>query len=234
MIGILTRATLLARSGLADDQAVMDWAWKTETLDLVQLAIVHTAVESYFEVTGPDQINPIIFYMNQESGRGFSSANDLTVSSYVIPDVPGPLGSPALSTQFPLSWASAGSDKTPSEVAAVTSWRADYAGVLERNPDGTRPRARRRARNYLPWLMVFRAADATASGVRPALTFQQDLGHALVNLRTAADAVGHPLAVWSRVDWQTRIAVEAWADNAFDTIRSRGVDPTSRQLFVFP
>lgn len=115
-----------------------------------------------------------------------------------------------------------GTSQLPFEVQICLSYRAAY--------QSGDPRGRFRGRQYLGPLRVASMTNVTASGSgpRPSETLIDnvlDFGEAL------ATPVGSEPIVWvmySPTDNEPRLIVETWCDNAPDTMRSRGVQVTTR------
>lgn len=103
----------------------------------------------------------------------------------------------------------------PPEVALCIS----YQGV---KVSGT-PQRRRRGRMYVG---PMNAANFT-NGV-PSTTLIDSLGDAFQTFKWSMDDSSMPFVVWSRLDEGAVSLVEAWIDNAADTMRSRGFQPTTR------
>ena len=130
------------------------------------------------------------------------------------------LGSPDFVSTHDLPAASG--SPAPEEVAAVLSFKADTAGLLEVS-GATRPKSRRRGRLYLGPLNTGTFATAGA-GVFLALAFQGTILGAAENFLAQVPE----WSVWSRADAAVHPVVDGWLDNAFDTQRRRGVRANGR------
>lgn len=108
----------------------------------------------------------------------------------------------------------------PAEVALCVSFRGPLVSGV--------PAARRRGRVFIGPLAVS-AADTQSSGpTRPSTPAIQIALASMRALMDATDAVAD-FGVWSRTGaGGFTTAVHAWVDNAFDTMRSRGPDPSLR------
>lgn len=128
---------------------------------------------------------------------------------------------PYYEAAFNLTSAPSGSG-LPTEVALVLS----FQGL--RIP-GT-PQARRRGRIYIGTLKA-----TVNSNQRPLLAAREDLRDAALELYTDIGAVfgGATWAVWSPSDGAAVQLNDCWVDDAFDTQRSRGQEPTTRTTGVF-
>lgn len=109
----------------------------------------------------------------------------------------------------------------PSEVAMCLSWNAARTA-------GT-PVGRTRGRIYLgPLVLGATQTTVIAGDIRPDTAAMTTLASAGLSLLTPG-GVGDPvLVIYSRTDGQARPVVSCYVDNAFDTQRPRGADPTSR------
>lgn len=108
--------------------------------------------------------------------------------------------------------------RLPSEVALVASFQGDKTAGL--------PQARRRGRIYFGPLDASLNTDG-----RPTTATCTTLGtqvQTLCNDVIALPTTGAYLGVWSEVDQSITPVSNGWVDNAFDTQRRRGEDPTLR------
>jgi hypothetical protein len=120
-----------------------------------------------------------------------------------------------------------GTDGLPAECAAALSFHGTYGTAAEFAP-GARPRARHRGRVYIGPLISTIVDEDDNNAPRAAGFFRQDLcdaGEALIG----AD---QGWVVWSRTNAAVYPVVGGWVDDAFDTIRGRGPDPTTRTTFL--
>lgn len=160
------------------------------------------------------------------------TANRSTTRVYEIPAVPGPLGSPVAAQSFTLGPAAGAATALPSEVACVltleAAGRAD--APVEIQGGAVRPKQRFTGRLFIGPLNS--AAVTIVGGVaRPANVFQDLMIEAFRALDDdiRAEHPTHDLAVWSRSDDLVRPVAHVSVDNAFDTQRRRGEDPTARR-----
>lgn len=84
-------------------------------------------------------------------------------------------------------------------------------------------RPRQRGRLYVPCALT----NITATAARPVAGEQQKVAD-LVPILAGLGGLDVDWIVWSQVDHQARKVTNWWVDNAWDTMRSRGVAPTSR------
>jgi hypothetical protein len=102
-------------------------------------------------------------------------------------------------------------------VAIALSYRATPSAGL--NP------ARRRGRIYIGPLVTTASSGVPA---RPNAGSRAVFVERFVNLRTSLLAVGYELGVYSSTDNAFHGIDQVWCDDAFDTMRSRGVRATGR------
>lgn len=126
---------------------------------------------------------------------------------------------PFIETSFNLTTAPSG-DPAPSEVALCLSFQGSRASGF--------PQARRRGRVFIGPLLL-----NTSSVGRPTTTIVTALAGAGDALKTSVDAITGDVAwaVWSQVDQAAVPVTDGWVDNAFDTVRRRGIRPNSRTTF---
>lgn len=151
-----------------------------------------------------------------------------TLRWYNVPAVRGPLGSPVASRTFGFT-AATGANGLPAEVACCMSYQRTYGTDVEFN-GSMRPRARDRGRIFLgPLSYEALTQDGTTKELYIASTMQ-------TVVTKAAQKFLHddPLAnSWSWIhfsptEWTWDAVTKVWCDNAFDTQRRRGVDPTTK------
>ena len=114
-----------------------------------------------------------------------------------------------------------GTDGMPSEVALCMSFQGEKVPGF--------PQRRRRGRIY------FGPIVSTASaGGRPTTAIITALANAGAALGAALPTSTNPgqLSVWSTSDAAAVEVTNGWVDNAFDTQRRRGIDPTTRTTFL--
>lgn len=122
-------------------------------------------------------------------------------------------------TAFTLASAQGGTGSTtplPGEVACVISLRS------------TENSARARGRLYIGPLHLLCQDVGTSNDSRPIMGFRTALKSAAETLANGAVAAGCSWQILSRADGDTKEIVGGFIDDAWDTQRRRGVDPTSR------
>ncbi len=128
--------------------------------------------------------------------------------------------------------ASLGGLSMPAEVSIVLSFKADYAGLPERGPNKTRPRATRRNRLFLgPWTSFAFQNDVNTG--KSVVKAQPTIVGAAERLM-AAGAGALDIVQWATYSQKLHDAfrvVGGWVDNAPDTQRRRGEDATARSNF---
>lgn len=164
-------------------------------------------------------------------------ASAATVTAYSTLDLTGatPMGSPIDTRSFTVPAAVAGTP-LPEEVATVISYHGDLDGVpvTQANPAPPpaviRPAQRRRGRMYVGPLQIQTGAEA-GNILRPASNYRTD--SVLAFSRMAESINTHAsvyFGVWSKSDAEVWQAVSCYMDDAWDTQRRRGVDPTTRTV----
>lgn len=107
--------------------------------------------------------------------------------------------------------------------AAVTGLPRETACCLSFYSGRNVPRMR--GRLYLPICLL----GVGISANRPSSTIQTKVA-ALVPILTGLGGVDVDWCVWSQVDHQTRPVTNWYVDDEFDTVRSRGLRPTTRMV----
>lgn len=110
----------------------------------------------------------------------------------------------------------------PNEVAVCLSFRKTPAS-------GENPR-RRRGRIYLGPFSSRILDDAAGNQARPLAAWRTATAAAASTLKLAGNADSY-WSVWSETDGANYKVENGWVDNAFDTQRRRGINPTVRTLF---
>jgi hypothetical protein len=173
------------------------------------------AFRNFYTVPGAGRANSIGKYISNEMSRFIGSSK---VELYDLEDALPRL--PYFTLPFALPSALSATD-FPGEVAIVCSWTtADDPAV---------PVRRRRGRTFIGPLIA--AAGALDAGIlRPGLALRQDIAASAFAL---LDSVTEGLVVYSRTSTPDVVTdiTGGYVDNAFDTMRSRGADVTSRTAF---
>jgi len=210
-IGYKNVAILNKLSGLPVDQVVNDWYTNT-VLDVVG---VYNAL--------------LTFYQGLYTNFSQSMGGNLTVNQYAIPNTPPAPGigfGPPIGTHTGFIGAP-GTAGLPAQVAAVLSFHADFTGVPEHGPAGTRPRATRRGRVYLGELSTVVLQSETTGGkeIEFTDTFLGQLASAASTLK-GTPSLGW--SVFSKKNWALYPVVGGWVDDSPDTTRRRKVQADSR------
>lgn len=168
-------------------------------------------------------------YLSANLSNGSTAWN---VSMWQIPiSGQGPLGAPIVAMDL------AGASNQvatglPGEVSICLSMQGSIVGVPEAGAGGTRPASRRRNRVFLgPFNTTTLAEDPTTKDVGPSAVVRTAIVDAY-KLHMVQDQIAdnwRPV-VFSRANWDTHPVVTAWVDNAFDTQRRRGPDPTAKTI----
>jgi hypothetical protein len=238
MADVLVKVTLTKDSGVPADAVTNSFVFTDLpdfTIPIVDgLAI---ALEDFYNAVPADGNIAIKDRLSSALNNG---ADQCRMDFYdIAPGLLGQnLGSPIYSTTWQLAaQANSGINPLPDEVAfCVTLEAQGRANQLVEAPDGIdpgsamdRPRQRYTGRIFLGPLND--GAKSTLDGVvRPDVSIRDTALLAFKQLQDSVDAinVAMDLAVWSRVDRVVRSVDAVSADNAFDTIRSRGPRSTLR------
>lgn len=236
MPDILAKLTMPLTSGLPGDAVSQTFAFATvRDADVDQLAV--SLPFWLYNTAGTDMLVPLAQTISGEVSR---LANACDIDLY---DITGkldgsPTGSPVVSSTWTLGAKSvAGSmNDLPSEVAfCVTLEGMNRADFPVEVPDGAdagsavdRPRQRHTGRTYIGPLTL--GSVAVVNGVVRPSSYIRDTARLAV--RSMADHMyadtGGILSVWSRKNAALYAVQYVASDDAFDTMRSRGVSPTVR------
>lgn len=235
----LVQATLKRKSGLPEDFIVNDFVVQAdETWDPdSQLIEVTGTVASFYNLV-QSTTKSIASYL----GPSFlNTANAHELNVYDITDnLDGsPHGSPVATDTFSTAAVSIGFDPMADEVASVLTLRGQgWQTALVETADADvpadakrdRPRQRHTGRIFLgPLNTTANETDPALYVSRPLGTFRTTVLDSLEDLQDGLLVNGHRLCVWSRKNAAVYEVVAGEVDNAWDTVRSRGVDPTIRQ-----
>jgi len=196
------------------------------------------AVQNFYSLHPTGETFPTSYYLGNILSR---ATNACRTDVYAIPGTAGTvpsgsardLGSPIATDTFSLGSDIGATTDYPYEVAVCLSFAADLAGLPEEVPGpdadtpGTRPRARRRGRISLGPICV---SGNMASGVLRVGASQMTIWTEAAKefLDEGAAAAGWVWAVWSRTEWELNAVKSVWVDNAYDTMRARGVKASAR------
>jgi hypothetical protein len=217
----LARAVLPHTSGLPSDVTINDFAFAgPETGPQVAAAVIQL-----YNDPSPSSGQALGAYLSGVVSRALLASRIELYAILTAGQRSGadPLGSPVLTVPFTLSVSNVAID-LPGEVACALSFRASYLGLVE-EIGNTRPRSRRRGRVFIGPLNQQAVTTDAVSEARPAAAFISDLVAVGARLR---DSITSTWCVWSRMDALFAPVETVWADNAFDTIRSRGHRATAR------
>lgn len=237
-MGVLAQVVLPFKTNIPKDVAVNTFAIggmseSSSTADENTLIAAITGL--YNGTTG--QVLPVAAYIGNQVSR---VANMCQIKLY---DISGhldgsPHGSPFRTATFTLAGAQS-TTTHPDEVAlAVTLEAANRADQRIETVDGAdpnllrdRPRQRYTGRYYLgPLEQMSTVAQDANSFARPIAQFTSDVRIATAEFVEAVKTLipGAFVGVWSRADEAIREVDAVSTDNAFDTQRRRGVQPTAR------
>lgn len=155
--------------------------------------------------------------------------NDIDVGYWLLPANKGPLGAPKMELKTTLPGVGTGAP-LPSEVAICMTLQADITGVPEQGPGGARPASRRRNRKYFgPLDNSTLSFIPTIQEPRPTQSNLDNLiGSYEQHMYTAQVTNGWVPVCFSPANWDAHPVLLATVDDAFDSQRRRGNDPTAK------
>lgn len=164
--------------------------------------------------------------------RGFPGAE---LKLYAIPINPVQVLGPPFATRLITIPGTPPTGGFPAEVASCLTYHADLNGIPERGPNNTRPASSRRGRIYLgPLTGASGVANATTGWTTVATNFRDTaLGAAGQFLKGEAGNASWQWVVFSKKNWEVHDVKGAWMNDAFDTQRRRGQDPTVKTSVTF-
>lgn len=219
-------AVLAMDSGDSLDNVVNVWHFETASpVTVGTCSTIGTQLSYFYQALAP--------LMSKHVASSAAEQHEVILSS-VTPGGPGReddmVSKVIWRTPFSLSGATAGTG-LPAEVAIALSFRASLVGFPEEASGGTiRPASRRRGR-------VFLGPFSTGISDNLGTTCRVDTSQLVTVLTAYAAMVGlmndnadAPVyhVVYSPSNGVANIVEYAWIDDAFDTVRSRGVKSTGR------
>ena len=162
-------------------------------------------------------------------------ANGATMKLYGIPTTPVAVLGPPIATR---NLAVAGVETTtglPTEVASCLTYHADLKGIPERGPNNTRPASSRRGRIFIgPLQWGCLEHDVNTGFARAHPTFRGVVTEAAAeHLFAEADNASWRWVVFSKKNWEAHEVAGCWMNDAMDTQRRRGQDPTVKTVRPF-
>jgi hypothetical protein len=210
--GIRVQWVMPGKSGLPEDRYVTTWAFRTADGLPPNAGLLDSAADAvegfYTGVTAP-QTAAITTFLSR-----YIDGSKVEARVYRLGDLP-----PREVTVVPKPLTLSSSSQGPSEVSLCASFYSQ------------RNLPRRRGRVYVgPLAMTSTVVDQGdgTQPTRPALSLRNALLGSMQRLRTNSEFLGIPWSVLSQVDAEMKVVTAGWVDNAFDTQRRRGEEPTSR------
>jgi hypothetical protein len=195
------------KSGLAEDKFVNTWHFSNSSATTTDFDNVRDMLKDFYDTA--DVGSPVRTYLSADL-----LALTVNVTAYNLDDEK-PRAPAYESTWGPETFGSG--SPLPSEVALCMS----YEGPRESGS----PQARRRNRIYLG---PFKGGVINDGG-RPSVTMTTDIMRAGSRLHSASDASATwDWCAYSGTDNDWWEIAHVWVDNAWDTQRRRGLQPTSR------
>jgi len=215
---IIAQVVLARTSGLPEDvvtntfhfrnAGALSWATAVD-------GVADALIDFYNGLTSPATTFPVCTFINDQISRT-SNASKINVYDGSIPE-----GSRAPATSTFTLGAAASSNALPDECALCLSFKCENTTI---------PFARQRGRVYVGPLNYDGVAAISAGDVRPDATFTSRLLDAAVRLADNAKADGGFWGIYSPSSNAINRVEESWVDNAFDTMRKRGQDSSSRAI----
>lgn len=218
----LVRSVLTPTTGVPEDKVVNSWVLEYTQLGSPQT--LATAWERFWgEGAGVGSPGPQA-YLSPLIQRAIGASNGPRLEVRALNVATGEVSADPEVIPFDLSQFPpvTGTVPLPNEVAACISFRAP----------GT-PLGRRRGRMFIGPLNSGAISDGTGvARLTPGL--RQGLAEGFKRMADFLFPQGAYPCVWSRADGEAYRITEAWADDAFDTQRRRGVKPLSRTTLPIP
>lgn len=223
---------LAPTSGLPEDTIVNTFTFSHPGVSaLLEHTNIANGVKAFYNNTGTGP-QPLAYYLGGHISRAsLSRVKVYDVTNHLDGE---PHGSPVYEDVFTLGAQAANAIQYPQEVALVLTLRAfDAYDVPVERPDagdpGTavdRPRQRSTGRVYLGPFNEF-AFTGLSVPCRPSAAVRNAARDAAQEMADVLNP-GSELVVWSRQDGVVRPVTYVETDDAFDTMRKRGVAPTQR------
>jgi hypothetical protein len=235
---LLAKIELASESGISKDRVTMSFAFQ-DVPDFNYATVAPEIPFWLFNTTAENALMPLAACISSEIER---TGTPHQVKVY---DITGKLagnqdlGSPIDVMSFALGAkdGNAAAVNLPSEVAfCVTLEGEGRAEAPVETDDGAdagtapdRPRQRRTGRVYIGPLHAL-ACTTVAGQVRPSSVIRDTARLSIMSMANHVfdSSAGGKLSVWSRADAALYEVDALSADDAFDTIRSRGATPTAR------
>lgn len=225
---------LNAVSGLPNDAAMNSFTFFLSNVDVpvaADIARLQALIADFYNRTNAPQSFGVCAQLSPAITR---ATNGCDMKFYNITQgVGGPgMGPPIAETKWTLGPAGVGVFPYPSEVAVTLSLSNTATGIPEHEPGGGRPKARYRGRLFIgPVCNTVGAVEGATQRLVVDPGFRDKLTLAASHVLSAGAADSIYWCIWSRKDIALRYITGGWVDDAFDTQRSRGQDPTVRTSF---
>jgi hypothetical protein len=241
--GLLFTVLMPKVTGLNDDVVVHTWAALAGTsVADITAAQLEDATDDLID--GYNTVPSGTYAFGGSSANVYSPANLLSGSISRVADAcevrvydltsvgnSGRVGSPIYARPWTLGARTASGNDLPGEVAIVVTLEGEgRASAAVELANGQRPKQRRTGRTF--WGPLHSSAAGAVAGVmRPHAAAAGAFLEATRRIHNSWAAVGTGLegmGVWSRSENFIHLLEAVSVDDAFDTMRSRGVSPTQR------
>lgn len=244
MPNFLMTATIGHQSGLADEAVSNSFSIRTtDDPSGAELIALMDQIAAFYNDTSALQVSSVGTYLSPELER---DDLPLVVRAYnITANLDGsPHGSPVDEKAYALDAAGVAT-ALPSEVALCVTIEGfgrstapvEVADGIDPGAAPDRPKQRRTGRVFIGPLATNTVAAGLNGESRPSSVFRLDTMIAVRALDThiiATGVAGAHLAVWSRANADMYVVEAVSVDDAWDTQRRRGVNPTARGRLAIP
>jgi hypothetical protein len=248
---IRTVVTIPSVSGVPADAFVNTWHTRPQNPpDNAMYANIEGRIMAFYTDQQPGQVAGLASYFSKEAAR---ITGGVSLKSYLLPGVPGDVGSPDHMSNYTLTDVGGGQE-LPAEVACCLSYHGNLVDIPNRagadtpiatpdaavdmgapatHPGRIRLAERHRGRLFLGPLntTACQVGPGGAGRQRPGAVFLNDVKLAAAGVNADLTSLGAEWIVFSRRDWAGYPVVGGFIDDAFDTQRRRGAKAATRVTF---
>lgn len=213
MTDIICQTIIPAKTAIPEDSVVNTWAFTGTGSAVATSTLAADLLATFWGSTPTGGTNAVGKYI----GASHNLNNAIIFKSYDLAD-PLPRA-PAFTTVLGINPTPLSTSQLPAEVACCMSFAALVAS-------GDQP-ARFRGRVYIGPLNITALATSTNTWSSPLTAMMTNIVAAGNDMMNAGDS-DCSWGIYSRTDDVVRPVVRGWVDDAWDTQRRRGVEPTTR------